>query len=131
MGRSRFDVLVEVENERRLRALEPDFVKLERIPARGIIVTSTSDDPRFDFVSRFFAPASGVAEDPVTGSAHCCLGPYWGERLGLSAMTACQASKRGGVVSLRLAGDRVVIGGRAATVLRGELTEAASPRAGP
>ena len=129
VGQSRFDILVEVENEGRVRALEPDFGKLARVDARGIIVTSLSDDPRFDFVSRFFAPASGVAEDPVTGSAHCCLAPYWGERLGKSEMKAFQASRRGGVVRARLDDERVHLGGTAVTVLKGELTASASPRA--
>ena len=78
-----------------------------------------------DFVSRFFAPAVGVDEDPVTGSAHCCLGPYWGARLGKSAMTAFQASPRGGIVHVRLRDDRVLLGGNAVTVLRVELSRAA------
>jgi PhzF family phenazine biosynthesis protein len=129
-GRSRFDALVVVENERRLRTLEPDFAKLARVPARGVIVTALADEPQFDFVSRFFAPAVGINEDPVTGSAHCSLGPYWGKRLGKSEMTAFQASKRGGVVELRLDGDRVLLGGGAITVFRANLTEPASDQPG-
>ena len=128
-GRSRFDVLVKLGSENQLRALEPDFEKLADVPARGIIVTSGSDDPRFDFVSRFFAPASGVKEDPVTGSAHCCLAPYWGERLGKTEMSAFQASTRGGIISLRVDRDRVHLGGTAVTVLKGELTEPVSLQA--
>ena len=128
-ARSRFDALVVVDSAQRVRALEPDFTKLARVPVRGVIVTGPSDDTRFDFVSRFFAPAVGINEDPVTGSAHCCLAPYWGERLGKSEMTAFQASQRGGVVSLRLDNDRVHLGGTAVTVLKGELTEPASPQA--
>ena len=89
--------------------------------ARGIILTSRSADPRFDFVSRFFGPATGIDEDPVTGSAHCCLGPYWQKRLGKSAFTAYQASARGGVVGVRVRGDRVYLSGQAVTVARGEL----------
>ena len=84
-------------------------------------MTSLSDQSGFDFVSRFFAPASGVNEDPVTGSAHCTLGPFWRERLNKTEFTAYQASPRGGVVKVRVAGDRVLLGGQAVTVLRGEL----------
>ena len=91
-----------------------------------MIVTSKSGDPGFDFVSRFFAPGVGIDEDPVTGSAHCCLGPYWGERLGKSEMTAFQASSRGGVVHVRLSGERVLLGGNAVTVFKGELSRAAT-----
>ena len=85
------------------------------------MVTSASTDPAFDFVSRFFAPAAGIAEDPVTGSAHCCLGPYWGERLGKTDLVAHQVSQRGGVIRVSVRGDRVLLGGHAVTVLRGEL----------
>jgi PhzF family phenazine biosynthesis protein len=88
---------------------------------RGVIVTARPSSTEFDFVSRFFAPAAGVDEDPVTGSAHCALGPYWAERLGKSEFTAYQASARGGVVRVRLNGNRVIIAGQAVTVLRGEL----------
>ena len=126
-GRSRFDALVVVDSAQRVRALEPDFAELARVPVRGVIVTGPSDDARFDFVSRFFGPAVGIDEDPVTGSAHCCLAPYWGDRLGKSGMTAFQSSQRGGVLSLRLDGDRVHLGVSAVTVLKGELTESASP----
>jgi len=94
---------------------------LERVDARGIIVTSRATTPGFDFVSRFFAPRSGVPEDPVTGSAHCALTPFWSERLDRTEMTAYQASPRGGVIRVRLAGDRVTLAGQAVTVLRGEL----------
>jgi predicted PhzF superfamily epimerase YddE/YHI9 len=85
------------------------------------MVTAAASSAGFDFVSRFFAPAVGVDEDPVTGSAHCCLGPYWGARLGKTEMKAYQASARGGIVRVRLAGDRVLLGGHAVTILRGEL----------
>ena len=121
VGRNQFDYLVEVASEEEVRALDPDHQRLRTIPVRGVIVTARSSDPRFDFVSRFFAPGSGVDEDPVTGSAHCALTPYWATKLGKSEMTAYQASPRGGVVRVRLAGDRVKLGGRAVTVLRGEL----------
>jgi predicted PhzF superfamily epimerase YddE/YHI9 len=88
---------------------------------RGIIVTSRSATPEFDFVSRFFAPGAGVDEDPVTGSAHTALGPYWAERLGKRELTAFQASPRGGVVRVRTEGDRVVLGGQAVTVMTADL----------
>jgi predicted PhzF superfamily epimerase YddE/YHI9 len=101
--------------------MRPDFARLRAIPVRGVIVTCTSDDQRFDFLSRFFGPAVGIDEDPVTGSAHCCLGPFWSERLGKTEMTAFQASARGGTVHVRVADDRIVLGGNAVTVLRGEL----------
>ncbi len=122
VGRNRFDFLVEVASEDEVRALLPNHTRLGRIPVRGVIVTSRSASPEFDFVSRFFAPGSGIDEDPVTGSAHCCLTPYWSAKLGRTEMTAYQASRRGGVVRVRLAGDRVKLGGNAVTVLRGELT---------
>ena len=128
VGRSAFDLLVEVESESDLRAARPDFRRLTEFAARGVIVTSRSVDPRFDFLSRFFAPAVGVDEDPVTGSAHCCLGPYWSERLGKPEMTAFQASSRGGVVRVRVSGERVLLAGHAVTVFRGELTRAAMAR---
>lgn len=121
VGRNQFDYLVEVATEDELRALEPDHARLRTIPVRGVIVTARSSDPRFDFVSRFFAPGSGVDEDPVTGSAHCALTPYWAKKLGKDEMTAFQASRRGGVVRVRLASDRVKLGGRAVTIFRGEL----------
>jgi len=119
--RSAFDFLVEVDTETTLRAMKPDFRKLGELPVRGVIVTSRSDQPEFDFVSRFFAPASGVNEDPVTGSAHCTLGPFWQQRLNKRDFRAYQASPRGGVVTVRVVGDRVFLGGHAVTVLRGEL----------
>lgn len=121
VARSRFDLLVEVASEADVRALAPDFKKLARIESRGVIATAPSETRDADFVSRFFAPASGVDEDPVTGSAHCCLGPYWGARLGRRQLVGYQASARGGFVRVRLAGERVVLGGRAVTVLRGVL----------
>ncbi|MEK6711835.1 MAG: PhzF family phenazine biosynthesis protein [Nitrospinota bacterium] len=121
VGRSQFDYLVEVDSEETVRALTPDFALLKTLPGRGVIVTSRSRDPRFDFVSRFFAPGSGIGEDPVTGSAHCCLGPFWGKRLKKTEMTAFQASARGGVVRVTVMGERVLLGGQAVTVLRGEL----------
>jgi predicted PhzF superfamily epimerase YddE/YHI9 len=121
VGRSKFDYLVELDTEDAVRALKPDLAALERVDTRGVIVTSQAKTPGFDFVSRFFAPRTGVPEDPVTGSAHCALAPFWSERLHKTELTGYQASARGGVVRVRLAGDRVVLGGQAVTVLRGEL----------
>jgi predicted PhzF superfamily epimerase YddE/YHI9 len=103
-----------------LRELKPDMRLLAKLPVRGVIVTAASGDKQFDFVSRFFAPGVGIDEDPVTGSAHCCLGPYWGEKLGKREMVALQMSQRGGVVRVELRGDRVVLGGQAVTVVAGE-----------
>lgn len=120
-GRNQFDYLVEVESPQELRAAEPDFSALRKLGVRGVIVTARSDTPEFDFISRFFAPGSGIDEDPVTGSAHCCLAPYWSPKLGKTEMVGYQASARGGVVRVRCAGDRVLLGGQAVTVLRAEL----------
>jgi PhzF family phenazine biosynthesis protein len=121
VGRSRFDYLVEVGSEAEVRALAPDLSALRRLQVRGVIVTSRADPGEFDFVSRFFAPGAGVDEDPVTGSAHCTLGPYWRGRLGKDELLAYQASARGGVVRVSVRGERVGLGGQAVTVLRGEL----------
>lgn len=122
VGRNQFDYLVEVASEEALRQMQPNHSLLRRLPVRGVMVTSRSDRGRYDFVSRFFAPGSGIDEDPVTGSAHCCLAPYWAERLGKDEMTGYQASPRGGVVRVRVEGDRVILGGQAVMVLRGTLT---------
>jgi PhzF family phenazine biosynthesis protein len=121
VGKNQFDYLVEVDGEGTVRRLTPNHAMLATLPVRGVIVTSRADSAGYDFVSRFFAPGSGVPEDPVTGSAHCALGPYWQSRLGRSDFVAYQASPRGGVVRVRVVGDRVKLGGRAVTVLRGEL----------
>ena len=123
VGRSIFDYLVEVGSEEEVKDLKPDFVLLREIPIRGVIVTSRASSPGFDFVSRFFAPRVGIDEDPVTGSSHCCLGPYWADKVGKEEMVAYQASARGGTLRVRVEGDRVYIGGQAVTVLRGELLE--------
>ncbi len=121
VGKNQFDYLVEVESEDIVRNINPDFSLLLSVAARGIIVTSLADSDEYNFVSRFFAPNVGVYEDPVTGSAHCCLSPFWSERLGKDELVGYQASARGGVVKVRYAGDRVYLGGQAVTVLRGEL----------
>lgn len=124
VGRSKFDYLVEVDSENVVRCVAPDFAALARVECRGVIVTSRSSDGRFDFVSRFFAPAAGVNEDPVTGSAHCTLADHWSTRLGKTKMVAYQASRRGGVVHLELQGNRVLLGGDAVIVASGELRTA-------
>jgi len=121
VGRSRFDLLVELESAEAVRTLAPDLTRLARIPVRGVIVTSRADSDAHDFVSRFFAPRVGVPEDPVTGSAHCTLAPFWAERLGRTELVGHQASSRGGVVRVRHGGERVYLGGQAVTVLRAEL----------
>jgi PhzF family phenazine biosynthesis protein len=121
VGKSLFDYLVEVDDEATVRGLTPDIGRLGQVAARGVIVTARSASPEYDFVSRFFAPAAGVPEDPVTGSAHCCLAPFWAARLGKTEMVGFQASRRGGVVRVRLAGERVLLGGQAVTVLVGQL----------
>jgi len=104
VGKSRYDYVVEVESEEVVRGLKPDFARLKAMSVRGVMVTSVASSEKYDFVSRFFAPGAGVNEDPVTGSAHCCLGPFWSERLGKDEMVAYQASARGGVIQVRVAG---------------------------
>jgi PhzF family phenazine biosynthesis protein len=121
IGRNQYDFLVELESEPALRAVAPDFKLLAKVNCRGIIITAASEDPRFHFVSRFFAPAAGIDEDPVTGSAHCCLADFWGRRLGKAKMTGYQASRRGGIVQVELRNDRVILGGNAVIVAKGEL----------
>ncbi len=119
-GKNEMDYLVEVESEKELMQVRPDFKLLAGAPVRGVIITSRSDNNAYDFVSRFFAPAAGVDEDPVTGSAHCALTPYWAAKLGKAQMNAFQASYRGGVLKVRMNGDRVILAGKAITVLKGE-----------
>ena len=124
VARNRFDFLVEVAEEATVRALRPDFQRLGSLPVRGVMVTSAADvlvSSGVDFVSRFFAPAVGVNEDPVTGSAHCCLGPWWAERLGTGDLVGRQLSERGGTVGVGVRGGRVLLTGKAVTVMRGEL----------
>jgi PhzF family phenazine biosynthesis protein len=122
LGKNQFDYLVEVDSEEIVRTLKPDFARLAALPVRGVMVTSLSSSPGYDFVSRFFAPRVGVNEDPVTGSAHCCLAPFWGNRLQKNELVAFQASPRGGRIRLRLKGERVILAGQAVTILRGNLT---------
>jgi len=113
--------MIVVDSPTAVREMSPDFEALSHLPPLGVIVTSRSDSPEYDFISRFFAPKAGIPEDPVTGSAHCVLAPYWGERLGRDRMVGYQVSRRGGVVGVALRGDRVAISGQAVTVCRGTL----------
>lgn len=121
VGKSRFDYLVEVASEAIVVGVQPDFGRLGALPVRGVIVTSRGSTEGWDFVSRFFAPAAGVDEDPVTGSAHCCLAPYWAHKLGRTDLVGRQVSARGGTVKVTLDGDRVRLRGQAVTVLTGQL----------
>jgi len=122
VGKSRINYYIaEVESEEIVRNLKPDFSSLLKVPFHGLIVTSVSSSKEYDFVSRFFAPALGVDEDPVTGSAHCTLGPFWQKRLNKDKFIAYQASSRGGIVKVQVCNDRVLLGGQAVTVLDGEL----------
>lgn len=114
--------IAELKDEAAVRKIAPDFEKLGRLPLLDITVTARAAGKPFDFVSRVFAPAEGINEDPVTGSAHCGLAPYWAPRLGKTEFLAAQVSKRGGLLKLRLAEDRVRIQGRAVTVLEGVLS---------
>ena len=125
-GRNHADLVVELADAAAVRALVPDMRALRDIDARGIIVTARSDDDRYDFVSRFFGPRVGVDEDPVTGSAHTALGPFWSERLGRTELTGYQASRRGGVIGVHVRHDRIDLRGRAITVLEGALVGAAA-----
>ena len=124
-GRTKDDYLIVVRDEETVRHASPDFTQLKRADLRGAIITARASTAGYDFVSRFFVPGAGIDEDPVTGAAHCVLGPYWQSQLGRDEFTAYQASARGGTVKVRVGGDRVYLGGQAVTVLRGELTERA------
>lgn len=121
VGQSIFDYLVEVASEAEVRELNPDIAGLKKLGGRGVIVTSEASTPGYDFVSRYFAPAFGIDEDPATGSTHCTLVPYWEPKLGKSEMVGYQASRRGGVVRVRRVGDRVMLGGQAVTVIEAKL----------
>ncbi len=121
VGKNRLDYIIEVENEELLKSLRPDFNLLKLVQSRGIIVTCKSDRSEIDFVSRCFYPSVGVNEDPVTGSAHCCLGPYWQKKLDKSELNALQLSKRGGFLKLSVLETRILISGQAVTTLSGKL----------
>jgi PhzF family phenazine biosynthesis protein len=121
IARSRFDLLVELDTAAEVMALRPDMSALRRLATRGIIVTAPTSGEHH-FVSRFFAPSVGIDEDPVTGSAHCALAPWWASKLGVDELRARQVSRRGGELRLRLVGsERVVVAGQAVTVLEGRL----------
>jgi len=120
VGGNRMDIVVELRDEAAVRTIRPNLSLLEEIDVRGVMVTAAADMDA-DFVSRFFAPRSGVAEDPVTGSAHCCLGPYWATKFGKSILVGFQASRRGGFVHVQVKGDRVLLSGYAVTVMKAEL----------
>ncbi|HEY6225873.1 MAG TPA: PhzF family phenazine biosynthesis protein [Verrucomicrobiae bacterium] len=124
VGQSKFDYVIEFESEEAIRSIKPNFNALANVKCRGVVVTARSVDRQFDFVSRFFAPALGINEDPVTGSAHCILAPFWGSRLGKSKMVGYQASSRGGVVQVELRGDRVILGGQGVIFGRGQIAGA-------
>lgn len=119
--KSRFDLMVILDDERQVRELQPNMAAVAELDARGVIVTAEADMDGVDFVSRFFAPQVGVSEDPVTGSAHCCLAPYWAQRLGRPRLVGYQASVRGGRVGVAVEGDRVRLTGAAVTMLAGNL----------
>ena len=121
IGRYTEDYLVEVKNEEQVRALSPDYPRLKAVKSRGVVVTTRSQTPEYDIVSRFFAPAAGVDEDPVTGSAHCALAPSWAQKLGKIELLAYQASRRGGELRVRHVGERVQLEGQAITVFTARL----------
>jgi len=115
-----FLYLIEVPTDEIVRKLNPDFIKLKE-EAKAVIITAKSSSKEFDFISRFFAPSLGIDEDPVTGSAHCYLAPYWAEKLNKNELIGYQASKRGGIVKCELRGKKVIIKGKAVTIFKAEL----------
>jgi len=121
VGMTKWNYVVELESEHVVKSLKPDFGRMLTLPGWGTMVTAKADSGDYDFVSRFFAPEKGVPEDPVTGSAHCVLGPFWQRRLGKKEFIAYQASARGGRVGVRVEGDRVFLSGKAVTVIKGEI----------
>jgi predicted PhzF superfamily epimerase YddE/YHI9 len=121
VGKNRIDYIVEVEDEQTVRNLQPDLALMKSITTRGVLVTAQADDEDTDFVSRCFFPAIGIPEDPVTGSAHCCLGPYWANKLKKLQLNARQVSERGGELRLKVLDERILIYGQAVTVIKGEL----------
>lgn len=121
IGKNRIDYIVEVDDEQTVKDLQPDINMMKNITTRGVLVTAKADDEDTDFVSRCFFPAIGISEDPVTGSAHCCLGPYWAKKLDKTQLNARQVSERGGELRLKVLGERILIYGQAVTVIKGEL----------
>ena len=120
-GRNRMDWVAVFGSASEVRAFRPDLPSIVSAGMRGLLITAPGDEEGVDFISRFFAPQYGIPEDPVTGSAHCCLAPLWAERLGVLEMRGYQASKRGGYVGVKFMGDRVELSGRASTFLHGDL----------
>lgn len=118
-GKNRLDYLFQFASEKQIQEIKPDMNLLREIPVRGVIVTAKAETSAYDFVSRFFAPYDGIDEDPVTGSAHCCLGPFWQKQLGKTDFVAYQASARGGIMQVGVRNDRVLLSGQAVTVIRG------------
>lgn len=121
VGKSKFDYIVHVNSADEVRNCNPNHSELKKLPVRGVIITAESDDEKYDFISRFFAPGAGVEEDPVTGSAHCTLTPYWAKKLHQTEMRAYQASKRGGELLVRFNGERTNLIGKAVTMMKFEL----------
>ncbi len=121
VGKSRFDYFIEIASAETLRKLKPNFSILKELQVRGVIVTAQSDISKYDIISRFFAPGAGIDEDPVTGSAHCTLSPYWSTKLGKPKLKAYQASARGGELTIIHQDDRVLLLGEAITVMKIEL----------
>ncbi|MFZ5434229.1 MAG: PhzF family phenazine biosynthesis protein [Calditrichota bacterium] len=123
VGQSRDDYLALVNTPETVKSLKPNFALLHKLNVRGVMVTAQGDGQPYDFVSRFFAPGVGIDEDPVTGSAHCCLGPFWAARLGKNKMLAYQASARGGVLEVQVEPERIHLTGKAFTVFKGRVAE--------
>lgn len=115
------DYIVEVEDQKTVKNLQPDLALMKMMTTRGVIVTAAAEEADIDFVSRCFFPALGIDEDPVTGSAHCCLGPYWAKKLGKRELKAKQISERGGELALSVDDERIFIYGQAVTVLKGDI----------
>lgn len=122
VGKNKLDYLVELDSESTVKDLKPNIELIAQLPVRGVIVTSPSQTNEYDFVSRFFSPAQGIAEDYVNGSSQCCLGPYWKNKLGKSEFTACQLSDRGGILKVKVLNDKVLLSGKVISVLEGTLT---------
>ncbi len=121
LGMTKWSYLAEMDSEEKVRNINPDFEKMESLEAWGVMITARSASKDIDFVSRFFAPRKGVQEDPVTGSAHCALGPYWAKKLGKNKLKAYQASERGGYLDVNVEGERVKLLGSAVTVIEGKI----------
>ena len=111
-GKTKYDAFIVLDTEEKVKNLTPDFNRLKRLPGRGVIVTARSTQKEYDFVSRFFAPKLGIDEDPVTGSAHCALGVYWGYVMGKNPLVGYQASPEGGIVRVKVFGERVLLSGK-------------------